>query len=207
MKKIIINADDYGLNPHFNKGICDAIKNGVVSSVSVMINRNYLDIEKLLVFEDISIGVHLEIEENCFFEDIERQILKFKNIFNSWPSHLDGHQHCHILPGNIEKVIKAAKKYNLPVRSRFDEDRKLLIENGIKTPDRFISWHPERIFVLKERLEIESGEIIEMVCHPGYESGVDIKYNKQREKELNFLKSDDFAKAINKFDIINYYGF
>ncbi len=205
-KSIIINADDWGFSPFFNKGILKLIRRGLVTSVSVMVNQKYLEPEKLLSFDNISIGLHLELDESSGADEIEMQINKFKQMFGKLPSHLDGHQHCHILPKHINNVARIAKKYALPVRSRFNEDRDFLKKNKIKTPDFFLSWHPKRTEKLIDQLENVDVCVIEMVCHPGYfDKNCNYSYNKQREQELNFLQSSNFLNIISKFKLTNYY--
>lgn len=206
MKKIIINADDWGLSPLFNKGILALMKKGIISSTTVMINQKYIEPEKLLNLDNISIGLHLELDNKSKISEVEEQIIKFKQVFNKYPSHLDGHQHCHIFPEHIGNVVKVAKKYSLPVRSRFNEDREFFIKNKIKTVDLFLSWHPKRIDELIKKINNINANVSEVVCHPGYfDKNCNYSYNKQREKELKFLQSSKFLAAIKKFQLMNYY--
>ncbi len=37
-KKLIVNADDFGLSPGVNKGIIEAYLNGILSSTTLMVN-------------------------------------------------------------------------------------------------------------------------------------------------------------------------
>ena len=60
-QKLIVNADDYGLSPLFNKGILALIEKGIVTSTTVMIKRKYVRPALLTKFEKISIGLHLEL--------------------------------------------------------------------------------------------------------------------------------------------------
>lgn len=63
MKKLIINADDFGLTEGTNLGIIKGIKEGIVSSTTVMINMPYayegIEILKSMAFK--SAGVHLTL--------------------------------------------------------------------------------------------------------------------------------------------------
>lgn len=208
MKKLIINADDYGLSKNYNKGIVKLIREGIVNSVSVMVGQPYVHPSELLAFQNLSIGLHLELEDKTTIEEIENQINLFKKKFAMLPSHLDGHKYCHILLDNIEVVAEVANKYDLPIRSRFKEDRNFFVKNGIKTPEKFISWHPNRISVLIEKLRQVDEGIIEMVCHPGYKDKKSpVSYNEQRESELEFLLGKMFKQEIEKFNLINYSSF
>jgi len=64
MKKLIVNADDFGRSPGINRGILDAHLNGIVTSTTVMIN--YPDAapgleQALLKAPDLGIGLHLNL--------------------------------------------------------------------------------------------------------------------------------------------------
>lgn len=63
MKNVIINADDFGLTDGCNKGIVKGIKDGVVTSTTVMMNMPYANkgIEMLKSMSFKSAGVHLTL--------------------------------------------------------------------------------------------------------------------------------------------------
>ena len=64
MKKIIINADDYGLTPSVSKGIRNAHLNGILTSTTVMATGFSIeDDAKLLINEcpRLGVGVHLTL--------------------------------------------------------------------------------------------------------------------------------------------------
>lgn len=205
--KIIINADDYGLSKEFNGGILELAGKRIISSITVMINRKYVKPLDLLTFKNISVGLHLELKEKASLEEIESQVKKFKNKFKKIPSHLDGHKHCHLTKNNLPKVIRIAQRYNLPVRSKLTQDRKMLREYKIKTPDRFISWHPKRKERFFNRIKNIKSPACEIVCHPGYfDKNYKHSYNKQREQELRILKSGEFKTIIKKYKSVNYSG-
>lgn len=61
-KKLIINADDYGLTRSVSEGIIRAHRDGVVTSTSVMINlAQRVDVIELLENPSLDIGVHLNL--------------------------------------------------------------------------------------------------------------------------------------------------
>jgi len=184
----IVTADDYGLSPKFNEGILDAAQSGLISGISVMIEREYIDPSVSTTLLNVSLGLHLEISDEAPEAAIERQIRLFQDTFHAPPTHLDGHQHRHLLPENLPATIEAAKRHGIPVRSRFDEDRAILRDAGIHTPDLFISWHPTRVHMFLEKIE-KSEWLVEIVCHPGYyDADSDYPYNKYREQELRIMK-------------------
>ena len=62
-----MNADDFGLSPKINRGICEAAKAGAISSISVMANFSY--VSDLIAFHKefptFTIGVHLNPIVGC----------------------------------------------------------------------------------------------------------------------------------------------
>jgi hypothetical protein len=65
MKNLIINADDFGMSKEVNKGIIQGVRQGIISSVSVMTNMPYFDeaIKFLKKYPKISVGLHFNITE------------------------------------------------------------------------------------------------------------------------------------------------
>lgn len=63
MKRLIINADDFGLTDGCNRGIVDAMKNGIVTSTTVMINMpkamEAIDLAKKIGVREM--GLHLTL--------------------------------------------------------------------------------------------------------------------------------------------------
>lgn len=63
MRRLIIEADDFGISPGVNEGIRKALNSGLVKSTNVLINFPYateaLDLQAS--YPDISIGVHINL--------------------------------------------------------------------------------------------------------------------------------------------------
>lgn len=210
MKKprLIITADDYGMSPLFNHGIEEIAQQEIITGISVMIKRPCIEPAKLK-FPYIALGLHLELEEESTAQEIQSQIKSFQGTFGQLPAYLDGHQHHHLTQHNLGLVTQIAHSLNLPVRSRFPEDREILQSADIRTPDNFISWHPNRLHVLQERLAAATTfNLSELVVHPGYfDPACDYPYNQERVAELQFLKSNQFRTFISRFTLTSYHLF
>ena len=63
LKKIIINADDFGISKGTNIAIIKGSKNGIINSTSIMINVLELNDESkdFLYNADIDLGLHLNL--------------------------------------------------------------------------------------------------------------------------------------------------
>ena len=206
--RLIINADDYGMSPLFNRGILELAQKNIISSLTVMIKRDFIDVTELKNMQNISLGLHLELQADDTPEEMESQIKSFTVKLGCLPSHLDSHHHLHLTKQNLPRVIKIAKKYNLPIRSYLSANRKMIKAAGIKTSDGFIGWHPERIGILEDDFQKLSVSVAELACHPGYyDKNSTSSYNLRREQELTFLKSAKFKAMVKKFKIINYHEF
>jgi chitin disaccharide deacetylase len=63
-KKLIVNADDYGISESVNTGIIEAVSRGIVTSTSVMINmvddKSTIELLKKSV-PHVSVGIHINL--------------------------------------------------------------------------------------------------------------------------------------------------
>lgn len=148
LKRLIINADDFGFTRDVNAGIIHAHRCGVLTSTTLMANG--------AAFEDavhwaketpsLDIGCHLVLVQGRSlltgkpFPDRIKQLLaalakrqldvyselraQVKAIFAAGlrPTHLDSHKHTHIVPGIFRAVIRLAHEFGIPyVRLPLDE--------------------------------------------------------------------------------------
>ena len=62
-KRIIVNADDFGLSPNINRGIIEAVQAGVVKSASMLANGEAVDdaLERAGKRPELGIGLHLSV--------------------------------------------------------------------------------------------------------------------------------------------------
>jgi chitin disaccharide deacetylase len=65
MKRLIVNADDFGLAESVNRGIIVAHRDGILTSTSLLANGSAFDqaIASSQQFSQLSVGVHLNISE------------------------------------------------------------------------------------------------------------------------------------------------
>lgn len=152
VKKIIINADDFGLTSEINKGIIQSFKNGIVTSTSLITNGEGFTEAVQLIKDNSSldVGIHLTVIEEksvlskkevptlvdesgnfrknayqFFFDymrnrislyDVEREfIAQIEKAYNSGIeiSHIDSHQHIHMLPGILEITMQLAEDFGI----------------------------------------------------------------------------------------------
>jgi len=152
MKKLIINADDFGLHRDINTGIIIGYQTGCITSTSIMPTAGAFEhaVDLASAHSGLGIGVHLTLvgekpvcdpstvpslvgEQGEFSPQYPQFLLKFisgqvrlreirqemedqvRKVANMGINitHLDSHQHLHIMPGIIDIVIDIAKQFGI----------------------------------------------------------------------------------------------
>jgi len=133
-KELVINADDFGLCEGINRGVLKGIKHGSLNSVS-LISTGYAfksAVDIIRENPDIRVGIHLsflqpeetpevflrryflgKIKSEEIIKEFRRQIDKLKKE-GVIISHLDSHQHLHLLPGVFKISLRLCKEYKIP---------------------------------------------------------------------------------------------
>ncbi|MCX5781396.1 MAG: ChbG/HpnK family deacetylase [Elusimicrobia bacterium] len=137
MKKLIINADDFGYRESINKGIIYAHKNGYVTSASLFVEKEATDNAVALAKENpsLGLGIHLDLDKyfevdhsegiikhwinpkpllDDVFNEAKRQIEKYLS-FGFSADHIDSHHHAHMHHEIFPLICKAAKDFNIKV--------------------------------------------------------------------------------------------
>lgn len=153
MKKLIVNADDFGLHTLINQGIIKGHREGFITSTSIMPSADAYEeaVELAKANPKLGVGIHLTLvggvksvlpkekvaslldAEGRFLPDyvafakrfytggvkgseleaelraqIEKALASGLNI-----THIDSHQHTHVLPGMNGLVRKLCNEYNI----------------------------------------------------------------------------------------------
>lgn len=152
MRRLIVNADDFGLHVAVNQGIHAAHTDGIVSSTSLMAGGAAFDDAVRIArgCPQLGVGVHLTLvgarpvlpaaevpslvdETGCFYgsyplflkrflsgkirlAEVERELaaqIDQVRLAGIQPSHLDSHQHLHVLPGIGGIVLDLARRFSI----------------------------------------------------------------------------------------------
>jgi len=137
MKKLVVNADDFGRSSLVNQGIIEAHQKGIVTSASLMTDRDGFEEAVRLARENPRLGIGLHLDLDSFFdiehgagrlraykdpavtlgvvaEETERQIRKA--LATGLPmGHLDGHHHAHLRPELFAAIAALAAKHRFKV--------------------------------------------------------------------------------------------
>lgn len=207
-RRLIVNADDFGMSDGVNEGVVRSIDEGIVRSASLMVRRPAAEAAAAAAAARpaVSLGLHLDLGEWRYedgewrlhdrvvdLEDpaaIERevsaQLERFVGIVGIRPTHIDSHQHVHLSNPAKQVVIVLARRWDMPLRS--------MDERVAYCGSFYGQWGtgeplPEAITVpaLQELIRDLPQGITELGCHPGLDEELDSSYCKERLIEVATL--------------------
>ena len=197
-RRLIVNADDFGLTAGVNRAVAEAHRHGVLTSASLMVDepgaREAASLARAL--PRLSVGLHAAAPHGADWGDeLRRQLARFEDLVGRTPTHLDSHHNVHRDTDVLPHFQGLAAELGVPLREH--------------SPARYFSrfygqWdgetHPEQISVerLIEMLDDEVGEgVTELATHPGYvDSQLRSGYAAEREVEVATLLDPRVAEAI-----------
>ncbi|MFT3710025.1 MAG: ChbG/HpnK family deacetylase [Archangium sp.] len=217
---LILNADDYGYDPAVSRGIAKSMREGIVSSTTMIVNSPHSE-EAASEASGLAIGLHLnlvrfkslsdpsrELDEKTALSvdfvqrETEAQLDRLRALLGRDATHIDVHKHAHQNASVLEGLCRAARARSLAVRSIDPAMRAQIRSYGVRTNDAFLGdagatayWTLER---WNEQLDLAPREgVVELMCHPGYEpSHVKSGYGVQRETELATFASPHARVAL-----------
>jgi predicted glycoside hydrolase/deacetylase ChbG (UPF0249 family) len=123
MKKLIINADDFGMSREVNEGTKKGIEQGIITSVSVMANMPFFEDAILFLKKHprVSVGLHFNITEGkpLIFPKDAKNLIREDDSFYHWPQLVTRVASKTIKRTEIEMELKRQyvelKKTGLPI--------------------------------------------------------------------------------------------
>jgi len=165
VRRLIINADDLGYDPAVDRGLLRAMREGVVTSATLMVNTQFSG-QAAYDARGLPVGLHLNLargrpvshrfpasllDDGAFSEprastlpadvvqdEARAQLARAGDLLGARPTHLDVHKHLHRFPDVLEGVARVARAAGLPVRSLDPAMRATLAAHGVPTPDHFV---------------------------------------------------------------------
>ena len=141
-RQLIVTADDVGLDPGMTEGAIRAHREGIVTACSIVANGLAFDdaVARLRDVPSLAVGVHLTLVEEHSLTGlrfprkyttfvplyllriigtaaIERELrAQIERVFAAGlrVTHLNGHQHLHLLPRIFTIVARLASEYSIP---------------------------------------------------------------------------------------------
>jgi len=140
LRRLTINADDFGFTRDVNEGIVHANRSGVLTSTTLMANGEAFDDAVRLAKETpmLDIGAHLVLVQGHslldnrplpetplqllsvlarhgldVYAELKAQIEKIRAA-GLHISHLDSHKHTHLVPSIFRTVVRLADEFGIP---------------------------------------------------------------------------------------------
>lgn len=194
MKKLIVNADDFGYRTEINKAIVYAHKNGIVRSASMLVDRDAFDEAVVLAKENPDLGIGLHIDLDKFF-DIEHGVGRINGWLNNTAAdkrilkgeikrqidkllsagikidHFDSHHHTHLVKDVLVTLTEICKEYNIcKMRffNKFYRDQYVALEMRDFLRQNDIKFTNHFIEGWYYGNVDETFDISELMTHPGY---------------------------------------
>lgn len=217
MKRLVVNADDFGRSHGINAGILRAHTHGVVRSASLMVRYPAAAAAAVAAREHpaLGVGLHLDLGEWEYRDgewvelysvastadreevtrELERQLARFAQLTGGQPpTHIDSHQHVHREEPVRTAVAEAACALGIPVRHappvRYCGDFYGQGRRGEPLPELVSA---EALAALVAR--VEEG-VTELACHPAESMDVESAYSDERMLELRALCDPRVARAV-----------
>ena len=165
LRRLIVNADDLGYDPAVSEGIVLAMRSGVVTSSTLMVNLPHSEHGAMLA-RGLPIGLHLNLSRGAplsalfppsmlragvldealvdslppeaVAEEAEAQLARAEELLGRRPTHVDVHRHLHRFPAVLEGLCRLAGPRGLPVRALDERMRAELRRAGVRTTDHFV---------------------------------------------------------------------
>ena len=226
MRKLIVNADDFGFTRGVNEGILRAHREGIVTATTLMADGGAFEhaVRIALSTPTLDVGVHLVLWPDG--GSLPRRLPSFVARSMAWssarlerefarqvekvvaagisPTHLDTHKHVHLLPWVMNAVARVAARFGIAwVRRPFHQRQ--VTARGLRTPDHFLGirltgrMNRERLLAGLERLR---PGLTELMCHPGVCDeelrNAPTRLKQERQTELEALTSPEVRRLLER---------
>ena len=205
MASIILTSDDFGMSAIYNAEIINASRRGLLSSVSVMVNRGALQDKQvralLQIYEQkkLSIGLHLEIEGRNIQDQCIAQWESFFDIFCMNPDYVDIHKD-ELFKADLDTIATFCKGQN----TRFRKYPETTV--NVNSPDvTLFASYMDLKDIVRQLIRVKQNERCEIVFHIGaFDELVSSTLNKERENDLVKLASVRQQMQSHNISLINY---
>jgi chitin disaccharide deacetylase len=138
-RRLVVNADDFGLSAGVNAGILRAHREGIVTSASLMVRAPAAvhAVAAAAANPQLDVGLHVDLgewspdaggdwrpryevvdlaDEAAVVAELERQVARFCELAGRPPTHMDSHQHVHRFEPVRSAMGALAKALGIPLR-------------------------------------------------------------------------------------------
>lgn len=217
-RRLVVNADDFGLSPAVNAGIIRAHVEGIVTSASLMVRAPGAEpaVAAARAHPRLALGLHVDLGEwvrvgdawRAAYEvvdtadaaavaaELERQLDRFRVLTGSEPSHLDSHQHVHREEPVRSILGVRARELRVPLRhhGRVRYCGAFYGQDGDGAPLP-AAVTPERLVDIVRQLPAGATELC---CHPAAVPEPATGYGAERVRELESLCDARVRAAVRQ---------
>jgi predicted glycoside hydrolase/deacetylase ChbG (UPF0249 family) len=218
-RRLIVNADDFGLSAGINRGVAEAHERGIVTSASLMVR--WPDASPAAIrarqWKEFSIGLHLDLGEWTYCDgawtpyyervsiqeldgvaaEIDAQLNAFNAMVGRDPTHLDSHQHVHLREPVRQLILERGGRLGVPIRGLTGDVQYRGTFYGLRRDGR---PHPGAIscdgFIAAAN--VPGAALIEVGCHPAAEVDFESMYGFERVRELHVLCDPRLRAALGE---------
>jgi len=148
LKRLVVNADDFGFTPDVNEGIVEAHRDGILTATTLMANGDAFDdaVKLAAAVPTLDVGCHLVLvggrsllpphkllpasvpellaaivsRRIRIHDELSAQMRKILEAGIA-PTHIDTHKHTHLAPPVLDAVARIAEEFGVAwVRRPFD---------------------------------------------------------------------------------------
>lgn len=231
MKRLIVNADDFGYCEAVNTAILRTYTSGIVRSTTMMANMPGFDHAVSLAKANpgLKIGVHMTmtcykpvltthktlVDEHGYFDKSKKDEFDLDELYAEFKAqiekvkqagieitHLDSHHHVHTFDRLQPVIERLAKEYRLPIRGGFKYE--MPYEPKSELCGKFYQKTASLAYLEEFLSTMEEDKIYDMMCHPAYLDNFLYKsssYAVQRLDEFDILVSDEAKALLEKYQV------
>jgi len=217
-RRLIVNADDFGLSPGVNRGIAQAHEHGIVTSASLMVRGEHAPAAAAYAqaHRELSVGLHVDLgrwryasaawtaayeavplgDATAIGAAVAAQVERFCALMGCEPTHLDSHRHVHREEPARSIVCQHAARLGVPVRG---------CTPGLRYEGRF--WgrgahgEPQSEAIESHALCALLGDLppgaTELGCHPAIDDDSGSSYGAERTLETATLCDPRMRAALD----------
>lgn len=221
-KRLIINADDFGLSTETNRGIIQCRQRGVLTSASLMVRAPAARHAAQYALDDpeLSLGLHVDLGEwvlrgdqwvqtrsvvpldtpSAVRDEIYAQLDTFRELTQRNPTHLDSHQHTHQRPFIKALMLEMAAQMGIVLRGT---DNRVRFWGAFFGQDEYLRPRVENISVANFITLLNNLQpgVTELSCHPGLDDQLDSDYRAERLLEVQTLCDPRVRRVIEDLGI------
>jgi len=218
-RRLIVNADDFGLSAGVNRGIAQAHEHGILTSASLMVRAGHAAEAAAYAqaHPELSVGLHVDLGEwhytgehwvaayevvpagdaTAVGAEVAAQVERFCTLMGREPTHLDAHQHAHRDEPAKTIVLEHGRRLGVPVRS-FTPG--LRYEGGFYGQSGRGEPYPEGISAeaLCALLRALPPGATELGCHPAIDDDSGSSYAAERTVETATLCDPQVCATLER---------